>query len=141
MNLWFLDASVFLACEDPGDTNHADALRLLEGSDPLATLDLAFYEVTNVAVRSWQDISAAHRLREHVSAVGADGGLVSVELSLLASAATIAEEYGISVYDAAYVAAAQAAESQLVSCDVRDLVSRGLACLPADATSGREGTR
>ena len=46
----------------------------------------------------------------------------------------------ISVYDAAYVAAARGWDSQLVSCDVRDLVSRGLACLPGDAPSGRVGS-
>jgi predicted nucleic acid-binding protein len=76
-----------------------------------------------------------------VEAVSNDGGLFRVDWTVAAGATTIAEEYGISVYDAAYVAAAQATESQLVSCDVRDLVSRGLVCLPADTTSGREGTR
>ncbi|MHB8451365.1 MAG: PIN domain-containing protein [Mycobacteriales bacterium] len=137
MNLWFLDASVLLAGEDPDDVNHESALRLLGGSDPLATLDLACYEVTNVAVCAWQDPSAAHRLRERVAAVSDDGGLVGVSTSLLASAAAIAEEHGISVYDAAYVAAARASSGQLVSCDVRDLVSRGLARLPGDCPPGR----
>src|ERR1017187_5410329 len=55
LNLWFLDASILLAGEDPDDEHHGDARRLLEGGDPLATLDLAFSEVTNVAVRSWRD--------------------------------------------------------------------------------------
>jgi hypothetical protein len=36
--------------------------------------------------------------------VADDGGLVRVEASLIAHATTIAEEHGISVYDAAYVA-------------------------------------
>lgn len=85
MNLWFLDASILLASEDPDDEHHGDARRLLEGGDPLATLDLAFYEVTNVAVRSWRDHSPAHRLRERVTAVSDDGGLVRAEASLLAS--------------------------------------------------------
>jgi hypothetical protein len=43
LNLWFLDASILLASEDPDDENHEDSRRLLVGSDPLATLDLAFY--------------------------------------------------------------------------------------------------
>ena len=47
MNLWLLDASVLLASEDPDDAYHSDAGRLLQSGDPLATLDLAFYEVTN----------------------------------------------------------------------------------------------
>ncbi|MHB1784764.1 MAG: PIN domain-containing protein [Acidimicrobiales bacterium] len=139
MNLWFLDASILLASEDPDDVNHGDASRLLEGQDPLATLDLALYEVTNVAVRSWRDHSTAHRLRERVVAVADDGGLVHVEASLMARATSIAKEHGISAYDAAYVAAARASDGQLVSRDVRDLISRGLACLPRDAVSGQRG--
>jgi predicted nucleic acid-binding protein len=133
LSLWFVDASVFLASEDADDEHHEDATRLLVGDDPLATLDLAFYEVVNVAVRAWRDQPAAQRLRERVTAVGADGGIVRVEAPLLADAEALASEHGISVYDAAYVAAARASGSQLVSCDVRDLVSRGLACLPGDA--------
>lgn len=137
MNSWFLDASVLLASEDPDDENHEDARRLLGGSNPLATVDLAFYEVTNVAVRAWRDPSAAHRLRERVAAVGDDGGIVRADSALLAQAAAAADEHDISVYDAAYVVAARAVEGELVSCDVRDLVSRGLARLPREATSGR----
>ncbi|MHB8247259.1 MAG: PIN domain-containing protein [Acidimicrobiales bacterium] len=133
MNLWLLDASILLASEDPDDEHHRDSRRLLESSDPLATLDLAFYEVTNVAIRSWQDKSAAHRLRNRVAAVADDGGLVRADAPLLEIAAAIADENGISAYDAAYVAAARAVDGQLVSCDVRDLVSRGLALLPGDA--------
>lgn len=138
MSLQLLDASVLLASEDPEDVNYGDASRLLEGGDPLATLDLAFYEVTNVAMRAWQDYSAVDRLRERIAAVADDGGLIRVEASLISSAATIAKEHGISVYDAAYVAAARASNAQLVSCDVRDLVSRGLARLPRDAVSGQK---
>lgn len=130
MNLWLLDASILLASEDEDDEHHGDSRRLLEGLDPLATLDLAFYEVTNVAVRSWGDHAAARRLRSRVSAVADDGGLIRADAYLLKSAAAIAEEHGISVYDAAYVAAARAISGRLVSCDVRDLVSRGLAFLP-----------
>ncbi len=135
MTLWLVDASVLLASEDPDDGNHQDAVRLLEHSDPLAALDLVYYEVTNVAVRAWRDLGAARRLCERVQAVAADGGLIRADLELLAGAATIADEYGISVYDAAYVAAAGASGSELVSCDVRDLVARGVARLPGDAVA------
>lgn len=129
MNYWLLDASILLASEEPDDDHHRDSRRLLEGDDPLATLDPAFYEVSNVAIRSWHDSSAAHRLRSHVAAVSDDGGLVRADAELLESAVVIADENGITVYDAAYVAAARSLDGQLVSCDVRDLVSRGLACL------------
>ncbi|MHB1527362.1 MAG: PIN domain-containing protein [Candidatus Dormibacteria bacterium] len=141
MTLWLVDASVLLAREDLDDANHDQAVHLLAGPDPLATLDLAFYEVTNVALRSWDDESAARRLCERISAVADDGGLIRADSQLLASAALIAAEHGISAYDAAYVAAARSANGQLVSCDVRDLVSRGLACLPSDAISGPPRTR
>lgn len=137
MSLWLLDASVLLASEDPDDGNHTDAALLLGGEDPLATLDLAFYEVANVAVRSWRDQAAANRLRERVVAVADDGGLVRADSTLLAHGTAIAEEHGISVYGAAYVAAADRAGAQLVSCDVRDLVSRGLACLPGTARAAK----
>ncbi|MGH9007966.1 MAG: type II toxin-antitoxin system VapC family toxin [Acidimicrobiales bacterium] len=133
MSFWFLDASVLLASEDRDDENYGDACRLLGGSDPLASLDLVFYEVTNVAVRAWCDLSAAHRLRERVAAVAGDGGLMRANSELVANAATLADEHGISVYDAAYVVAARIAGADLVSCDQRDLVSRGLATLPRDA--------
>jgi predicted nucleic acid-binding protein len=41
----------------------------------------------------------------------------------------------ISVYDAAYVAAADECGHHIVSCDERDLVSKGLAVLPTNAKS------
>ncbi|MGH7643097.1 MAG: type II toxin-antitoxin system VapC family toxin [Candidatus Dormibacteria bacterium] len=141
MTLWLLDASVLLSSEDPDDANHGAARKLLESDDPLATLDLALYEVANVAVRSWRDHSAAHRLRQRVGALADDGGLVRAEPSLIASAEAIAEEHGISIYDAAYVAAALASRSRLVSCDVRDLVSRGLACLPGTSLLDQVGSQ
>lgn len=140
MNLWFLDSSVLLASEDPDDENYRDASRLLGGDAPLATLDLAFYEVANVAIRAWRDPSAAHRLRERVSAVANDGGLVRADAELVAKAAAVADEHGISVYDAAYVAAARVSGGELVSCDLRDLVSRGFARLPRDAPTTQLGT-
>ena len=133
MTVWLLDASVLLAAEDTEDQNHSAAIRLLGCDDPLATLDLAFYEVTNVAVAAWKDQSAANRLRQTVAALAEDGGLVRADLDLAAEAATLAAEHHISVYDSAYVAATQRRGAQLVSCDVRDLVSRGLAVLPSEA--------
>ena len=140
MTLWFLDASVLLAAEDRDDANHKDARRVLGGDDPLVTLDLAFYEVTNVAVRAWRDLPAAQRLRERVAAVADDGGLVRVDNGLVAAAATVAEEHGISAYDAAYVVGARSSGAELVSCDRRDLVSRGLARLPGDVTTAGMGS-
>ncbi len=42
----------------------------------------------------------------------------------------VVSEHGLSAYDAAYVAAARRNGWQLVSLDVKDLVSRGLAVTP-----------
>lgn len=137
MKLWCLDASVLLASEDPGDHNHADAVRLLQTSDSLLTLDLAFFEVVNVAVRAWQDQGAAERLCARIDAIAHDGGLLRVDSELMAQAAVIAEQRSISAYDAAYVAAGDRAAATLVSCDVRDLVSNGLACTPGAACAER----
>ena len=84
---------------------------------------------------------AARRLCQRLSAVADDGGLIRADSQLLMDAVLIAAEHGISVCDAADVAAARTANCQLVSCDVRDLMSLGLACLPRDAISGPGGAR
>jgi predicted nucleic acid-binding protein len=140
VTIWLLDASVLLACEDADDAHHAAAQQLLTGPDSIATLDLALYEVTNVAVSAWKDHSAARRLCGLIGAVAADGGMIRAEPSLLEAAADLALTHGLSAYDAAYVAAAAAAGARLVSCDVRDLVSRGLAELPGDAVAQMRDT-
>jgi len=126
MSIWFADASVLLAREDAEDDQHDAARCLLSGQATLATLDLAFYEVSNVAVRAWRDHEAAHRLRGLVDALADDGGLYRVD-------ETLVERETLSIYDAAYVAGASAAGARLVSCDLRDLVSRDLAVTPQQA--------
>jgi predicted nucleic acid-binding protein len=88
-----------------------------------------------VAIAVWGDAAAARRLRERIAAVADDGGLVRADTALLEAAAALALEHGISVYDAAYLAAARAARARLVSCDVADLVSRDLAVLPSQANA------
>jgi predicted nucleic acid-binding protein len=133
MNRWLVDASVLLAREDVDDAHHADARRLLAGPGALATVDLAFYEVTNVATLVWKDADAARRLRDLIEAIAGDGGLVRATRALVADVARLAGEHGLSAYDAAYVAAAASVGARLVSCDVKDLVSSGLALLPGQA--------
>lgn len=135
MTSWLADASVLLAREDADDEHHNHARLLLERPEPIATLDLAYYEVTNVAVRAWNDVAAARRLRGIVAALEADGGLVRADEALIAAAADLASTYTLSAYDAAYVAAAAAIGARLVSCDIRDLVSTGLALSPEEAAS------
>lgn len=49
--------------------------------------------------------------------------------------ARLAIEHELSAYDAAYVAGAAETGARLVRCDVRDLVSRGLAIVPVEAVA------
>jgi predicted nucleic acid-binding protein len=129
-----LDASVLLAAFDPEDDHHESARTLLEDENAtLSTLDLARYEVANVTVRAWRAPESVSPLLAVVERLADDGGVVPSTDTLLTRAAEIAERHTISVYDAAYAAAADEAGHRLVSCDERDLVSKGLATLPAGA--------
>jgi predicted nucleic acid-binding protein len=131
-----LDASVLLAAFDPEDDHHGPARALLEDEEvTLATLDLARYEVANVAVRAWRAPESVMPLLAVVERLADDGGVLTSTVTLLARAAEIAERHTISVYDAAYTAAAGDSGHRLVSCDERDLVSKDLATLPANARS------
>jgi predicted nucleic acid-binding protein len=131
-----LDASALLAAFDPDDANHDAARALLEDEETaLATLDLARFEVTNVAVRAWRSPESVTPLLTAIERLADDGGVVTSTAALLSRAAEIAERHSISVYDAAYAAAAFDGGRQLISCDKRDLVSRGLAVLPGEHES------
>jgi predicted nucleic acid-binding protein len=131
-----LDASVLLAAFDPEDEHHGPSRALLEEDEPtLATLDLARYEVANVAVRAWRAPDSVLPLLSAIDRLAEDGGVIAATTPLLAQAAELAERHEISVYDATYAAAASDLGRRLISCDKRDLVSRGLAVLPADALS------
>jgi len=133
VTFWFIDASVLLAREDADDGQHEAARELLAGNATLVTLDLAYYEVSNVAIRAWHDVQAATRLQGLVAAIAADGGLVRADEPLVAHAVRVADAEGLSVYDAGYVAGAASAGAQLVSCNLRALVNRGLAVTPEQA--------
>lgn len=134
MSTLLLDASVILAAFDSDDELHGPSQALL--ADPevtLATLDLARYEVANVAVRGWCESARVASLLEAIDRISGDGGVIPSTTALLTRAAKLADEHTISVYDAAYVAAADQSGGTLVSCDIRDLVSKGLATSPASA--------
>lgn len=136
MTTLLLDASVLLAAFDPEDDHHDPARALLEDDEAtLATLDLARYEVANVAVRAWRAPESVAPLLAAIEKLANDGGVLASTGALLARAAEIAERHAISVYDATYAAAASDAGHRLVSCDERDLVSKDLAILPASAQS------
>jgi predicted nucleic acid-binding protein len=129
-----LDASVVLAAFDPSDDHHQPASALLvDPGTTLATLDLVRYEVANVAVRAWRAPRTVAPLLAAIERIADDGGVIESTATLLERAAELAEQHTISVYDAAYVAAADQADRRLVSCDDRDLVSKALAIHPGSA--------
>ena len=133
MSTLLLDASTILAAFDREDRNHKAAGALLADSEvTLVTLDLARYEVANVAIRAWRDPGLVPRLLETIDQIAGDGGVLGSSTVLLGRAAELAEEHGISVYDAAYVAATTEGERILVSCDTQDLISKGLASTPEE---------
>ncbi|HEX4730334.1 MAG TPA: type II toxin-antitoxin system VapC family toxin [Solirubrobacterales bacterium] len=134
MTTFLLDASVLLAAFDPDDDHHDAARALLEDEETtLATLDLARYETANVAVRAWRRPESVAPLLSAIERLADDGGILKSTGGLLTRAAEMAERHTISVYDAAYAAAAEDAGLRLVSCDQRDLVSKDLAEVPGSA--------
>jgi 2-amino-4-hydroxy-6-hydroxymethyldihydropteridine diphosphokinase len=140
VSTFLLDASVILAAFDSDDANHDASRAILGESDAtLATLDLVRYEVTNIAVRSWRSPEQASALLEAVERIAEDGGVMVSTNALLTRAAEIAEEHSISVYDAAYVAASRQGDRVLISCDARDLISKGLAVAPGAIGGTRTG--
>ncbi len=129
-----LDSGVWLAARNADNPHHGAAVALLGGDRRCTALDLTLYEVSNVAMRKWRDRKRAEIVARLVSATCADT-LVRIDETVVAHAIEVAEEHGISVYDAAYAAVSRLNGWTLVSTDIRDLVSRGLAVTPAEAAA------
>jgi predicted nucleic acid-binding protein len=127
---FLVDASVWGRLAEPHDRFHGQARDfLVESEAALAALDLTLFEVANaVGVKMCQP-QRARWLFDLVAARCGDR-LVRVDGDLVATAVEVAERHGLTAYDAAYVAAARRSGWQLVSLDVRDLVSKGLAVTP-----------
>jgi predicted nucleic acid-binding protein len=124
-----VDAGVWVAAGDPRDHfSSASRSILLDFERPLAALDLTLYEVTNVAVRERRPDAARHLVRTVVTRC--EDRLVAIDEKLAVAAAELAAEHGLTAYDAAYVATARHRGWTLVSTDIRDLVSKGLAVTP-----------
>lgn len=126
-----LDASVWVAACAPADRFHVASLALTQARrSSLAALDLTLFEVANaVGVKLGQPRDAEALTRAIVACCG-DDRLARVDADLLESALGVAREHSLSIYDAAYVAVARRNGWQLVSADLRDLVSKGLAVAP-----------
>jgi predicted nucleic acid-binding protein len=130
-----VDASVWVAALDREDRFHAAARELVTFSDSsLAALDLTLYEVANAVNRRLGDPDAASAAVRAIELACGDR-IRAVDVDLIAAAAKLAAEHGLTVYDAAYVAAAARQGWTLISTDIDDLVSNNLALTP-DAIPG-----
>lgn len=125
-----LDASIWVLLVDPGDPHHEDAVALISQQvASLAALDLTLHEVGNaIGVKRGNAREAANVIRLLLACCR--DRVVEADAELVDSALEIAAEHGLTAYDAAYVAAARRHGWTLVSTDIADLVSKGLAVTP-----------
>jgi predicted nucleic acid-binding protein len=128
--VFLLDASVWVAAKDSRERYFAPAQELaVDPAHAVAALDLTLYEVANVlGVREGRRAEAIDLCRLVAGRCG--GNLLQIDAQLLGSGLEIAAEHGLTAYDAAYVAAARRHDWTLVSVDIADLVSKGLAVTP-----------
>lgn len=128
-----LDASVWAALVDPRDRHHGPARSLVaDHSRPLAALDLTFYEIVNAIGVKMGRTEDAMNIAQLIR-VRCRDRLATVDVPMIEFTLEIAAEHGLTAYDAAYVAAARRNRWTLVSLDVADLVSKGLAVTPDGA--------
>jgi predicted nucleic acid-binding protein len=129
--VFLLDASVWVASAAPGDEFHADSAALVRTRrSGLGALDLTLFEVANALGAKRGRLRGAEKLAGLIVRCCGGERLVRVDADLVGAAVDIAAEQGLTAYDAAYVAVARRNGWQLVSSDIRDLVSKGLAVTP-----------
>jgi predicted nucleic acid-binding protein len=125
-----LDASVWVDSMVP-ESPFYEVSRTLVGdaNRRVGTLGLALHEVANaLGVSRGRPEEAVDMCRLIVGRCGP--AIVDPDPMLMRSAISIAAEHGIAAYDASYVAAARREGWTLVSIDIKDLVSKGLAITP-----------
>jgi predicted nucleic acid-binding protein len=127
--LLLLDASVWVAAGIAASPSHEPAAALAHGGVAVAALDLTLYEVVNAVARGYRQPDQAERIARAILRTCGDD-LARVDRALGEETAKAVSEHGLTAYDAAYVAASRRNGWQLVSLDVRDLVSKGLAVTP-----------
>jgi len=125
-----LDAGVWIDSAAPDNRWHQAAQALIrKPPEPLAAIDLTLYEVANVIGARERQIGIARTVTE-VLRRRCGERILTLDPELLESTLHAVVEHKLTAYDAAYVAAAGRYGWQLVSTDVRDLVSKGLAITP-----------
>jgi predicted nucleic acid-binding protein len=127
--VFLLDASVWAALALPDDEYHLAAGSLVDSGEQLMALDLTLFEVANVVAFKARKPRRARRLSTLI-VKRCGNRVVRMDLDLHAAAIDATVEHGLTAYDAAYVAAAQRNGWTLVSGDIADLVSKGLAVTP-----------
>jgi predicted nucleic acid-binding protein len=127
--LLLLDASVWVAAGISSHPSHEAAAPLVRGSASVTALDLTLYEVVNAVARQYRQPEQAQRITRALLRTCGDE-LTRVDYELGEEVVRVASQHDLTAYDAAYVAAARRNGWQLVSLDVRDLVSKGLAVTP-----------
>lgn len=133
MTVLLLDAGVWVAAKDGADRYWEAARGVAVDSDqPVAALDLTLYEVANVVGARKGLVEEATDMCRLISSRCA-GRMVAVDAQLIRRTVEVAAEHGLTAYDAAYVAAARLHDWTLVSTDIADLVSKGLAVAPDSA--------
>ncbi len=127
---FLFDASVWIAAESPAERYSTPARELVvDDGRRAAALDLTLYEVTNAfGGRRGDSVAAVVACQSILRRCG--DGLVRIEPGMVEAIVGIAVEFGLTSYDAAYVAVARRHDWTLVSTDIRDLVSQGLAITP-----------
>jgi len=125
-----VDASVWVSLVERDSPYREAAADLIRGQGTsLTALDLTLYEVANAIGVKKGNADEANRINRLLLRCCRER-VLSVEAGLLDAALQIAAQHDLTVYDAAYVAAARRHDLTLVSADIRDLVSKGLAVTP-----------
>lgn len=104
----------------------------------IAVLDLTPYEVGNALMRG-RARATAEQAAIVIEALGGVCGAVSPDPADFRRAAELAEQHGLSLYDAAYAAVAERHEAELATLD-RELLKAGLGVRPGELARkyGRE---
>lgn len=125
-----VDASAWVTLVEPGSPYRDATATLVRDQAPsLGVLDLTLYEIASAIGAKRSSPDAASKILRLVDASCRDR-ILPVDRELLGSALEVVAEHGLTAYDAAYVAAARRHAMTLISTDIRDLVSKGLAVTP-----------
>ncbi|MFL5898357.1 MAG: type II toxin-antitoxin system VapC family toxin [Solirubrobacterales bacterium] len=127
--MFLVDSSVWVAAVMPQHPQHVQVERFLRVGPPLMVLDLTLYEVANVVARNYGELDVARRLVQGLFR-GSSRPPLQADATLFEHGLDLMSQHRLTAYDAAYVAAARCHGWQLVSLDVRHLVSKGLAVTP-----------